>query len=115
MAMTPDEVARIVDRRGEPAFVALLREADAEFVHSAFEPALADALRAEPRLVRQWDLFSGDQRWTPSAYVEGVETSWYDAEYRNIRTHQDQAAAVGDFIHRMAAWLARRQVLYTDK
>jgi hypothetical protein len=113
--MTPDEVARIVDRRGDPAFVALLREADAEFVDSAFEPALVDALRAEPRLVRLWDLFSGDQRWSPSAYVEGVETGWYDAGYRNVRTHPDQAAAVGDFIHRMATWLARREVLYADQ
>jgi hypothetical protein len=30
-AMTPDEVARIVGYRDDPAFVALLREADVEF------------------------------------------------------------------------------------
>jgi hypothetical protein len=113
--MTPDEAARIVDRRGEPVFVELLRDADAEFDDSTFEAALVDALRAEPRLVDLWDLFSVDQRWTPSAYIDGVETGWYDAGYRHVRTHRDQAAAVGDFIHRMATWLARREVLYTDQ
>lgn len=59
--MTPDEVARLVDRRDEPGFIALLGEADAAFADSAFEPALVEALRAEPRLVRLWDRFSGDQ------------------------------------------------------
>ena len=113
--MTPDEVARLVDRRDEPGFIALLGKADAAFADSAFEPALVEALRAEPRLVRLWDLFSGDQRWTPSAYVQGVETGWYDAGYRNVRTHPDQAAAVGDFIHRMAVWLARREGLHSDQ
>lgn len=113
--MTPDEVARIVEHRDDPAFVALLREADVEFQNGSFERVLVDALRDEPRLIRLWDLFSGDQRWTPSAYIEGVETGWFDAASRNVRTHPDQAAAVGDFIHRMAAWLARREVLYTDQ
>jgi hypothetical protein len=93
----------------------LLRAADAEFQDSAFEPALADALRSEPSLVGQWQVWSADQRWTPSAYVEGVETGWYDAGCQHMRTHPDPAAAVGDFIHRMATWLARREVLYTDQ
>lgn len=113
--MTPDEVARIVERRDEPGFIALLGHADPAFEDSAFEPALVEVVRAEPRLVRLWDLFSGDQRWTPSAYVKGVETGWYDAGNRNAPTHPDPAAAVGDFIHRMAAWLARREVLYASE
>ena len=52
--MTPESVARIVERRGEPAFIDLLREADAEFEDAAFEPALADLLRDEPRLTELW-------------------------------------------------------------
>lgn len=48
--MTLELVARIVERRGEPALADLLREADAEFEDAAFEPALADVLRAEPRM-----------------------------------------------------------------
>ena len=47
--MTPRDVARIVERRDEAAFVDLLRAADAELDDSAFEPALADALRADVR------------------------------------------------------------------
>src|SRR5262245_25022072 len=108
--MTPDEATRIVDRPEEPAFVALLEEADAAFVDSAFESALVDALRAEPELIRLWDLWSGDQHWTPSAYVEGVVTSWHDSGQHHVRVHPDRAAAVADSIHRMAARLARREV-----
>src|SRR5690242_16319075 len=79
--MTPEAVARIVERRNEAAFVDLLRSADLEFEDDAgFEPALADALRAEPQLTELWTTWSADQRWTPSAYVEGNETGWYDLE-----------------------------------
>lgn len=113
--MTPEDVARIVERRSEGAFVDLLREADASFGDDAFELALAEALRIEPTLIDLWDLWSGDQRWTPSAYVEGVETGWYDAGNRHVRAHSDRAGAVADFIHRMAAWLARREVIEIDQ
>lgn len=78
--MTPESVARIVERRDEAAFVDLLRTADAAFEDPAFEPALAAVLRADPRLTDLWEMWSADQRWTPSAYVEGEETGWYDSE-----------------------------------
>lgn len=111
--MTPEDVARIVERRDEMAFVDLLREADAEFEDSEFEDALADAVRAHPELVDKWNLWSGDQRWTPSAGVDGLTTMWVPSgggsEY--VRVHADGASAVAGFIHRMAAWLARREVL----
>jgi hypothetical protein len=111
--MTPDAAARIVERRDETAFVDLLRKVDAEFEDAAFEPALADALRADPALIDQWNMWSGDQRWTPSAAVDGVKTAWVlpGAATDHVRVHSDGAAAVADFIHRMAAWLARREVL----
>jgi hypothetical protein len=111
--MTPDEAARIVERRAETAFVDLLRRVDAEFEDADFEPALADALRADPALIDQWNMWSGDQRWTPSAAVDGVETAWVlpGGVQDHLRVHTDGAAAVADFIHRMAAWLARREVL----
>jgi len=64
--MTPGDVARIVERRDEDAFVDLLRAADAEFEDPAFEPGLADALRSNPLLIDQWNVWSGDQRWTPA-------------------------------------------------
>ncbi|MFN8192363.1 MAG: hypothetical protein U0R78_18460 [Nocardioidaceae bacterium] len=113
--MTPSEAARIVDSRDGPAFVALMRDADAEFEDDSFEPAVADALRAEPELIRRWHLWSRDQRWTPSAFVEGLETGWYDGGNRHVRTHQDQASAVADFIHRMASWMAQRRVIEFDQ
>jgi hypothetical protein len=109
--MTPDAVARIVERRGDAAFVDLLRSADPEFDDAGFEPALADALRAEPQLTNLWATWSADQRWTPSAYVEGNETGWYDSERQHVRVHPDSACAVADFVHRMAAWSARREVI----
>ena len=112
--MTPEAVARIVERRGEPAFADLLRAADTDFDGAPFESALADVLRAEPRLVDLWGIWSADQRWTPSAYVEGNETGWYDSAYQHVRTHRDPAAAVADFIHRMATWLARHEVVKVE-
>ena len=42
----------------------LLRAADPEFEDAAFEPALADALRSNPPLIDQRNVWSGDQRWT---------------------------------------------------
>ena len=112
--MTAESVARIVQRREDPAFVDLLREADADFEDASFEPALADVLRSEPRLTDLWVTWSCDQRWTPSAYVRGKETGWYDSGYRHARVHSDTAAAVANFVHRMAAWIARREVIAID-
>lgn len=112
LAMTPESVAGIVNHREEPAsLVELLREADSAFDDATFENSLAHVLRYDIRLVDAWALWSGDQRWTPSAYVEGTETGWYDSDYEHVVRHHDAAAAVADFIHRMAAWLARREVL----
>jgi hypothetical protein len=114
--MTPEDVARIVEHRDETAFVDLLRSADAEFEDVAFEPALADALRVDPGLIDHWNMWSGDQRWTPSAAVDGVRTAWVLAGggSDHLRVHPDGAAAVADFIRRMAAWLARREVLTVE-
>jgi hypothetical protein len=115
-AITPEDVARIVERPDEKAFVDLLRESDAEFEDATFELALAEALRVEPSLIDLWDLWSGDQRWSPSAYVEGVETGWFDRrKRRHARVHPDRAAAVADFIHRLAARLVRREVIEVDQ
>ena len=109
--MTPEAVARIVERRSEAAFVDLLRSADAGFEDAGFERGLADALRAEPQLIDLWATWSADQRWTPSAYVEGNETGWYHSERQHVRVHPDRACAIADFVHRMAAWSARREVI----
>ncbi len=100
-----------MERQGEAAFVDLLRAADAEFEDTAFEPTLAGALRAEPELIDLWETWSADQRWTPSAYVEGKETGWNDSGRQLLRVHPDEADAVADFVHRLAAWLARREVI----
>jgi hypothetical protein len=116
--MTPRDVARIVQRREAGAFVELLRAAEPEFADAAFEPAVADALRSDPALIDQWNVWSGDQRWTPSAGVDGVTTVWIPAgggAPEHLRVHSDGAAAVADFIHRMAAWLARREVLVVEE
>jgi len=115
--MTPGEVARIVERRDEVAFVDLLRAADPEFADAAFEPALADALRSNPPLIDQWNMWSGDQRWNPQRSRRrcydrlGACRGWGE----HLRVHSDGAAAVADFIHRLAAWLARREVLAVEE
>ena len=111
--MTPEDVARIVERRDDLAFVELLREADIEFEARAFEPAVAEVLCAYPALIEKWNVWSGDQRWTPSAGVDGLTTAWVRSGggSEHVRVHADGAAAVADFIHRMAPWLARRAVL----
>jgi hypothetical protein len=66
-------------------------------------------------VVERWITWSEDQRWSPSAYVKGSETGWYDGGNRNVKQHPDKAAAVADFIHRMAAWLAIKRVLVRDE
>ena len=109
--MTPEAVAGIVASRNEAGFVDLLRAADGAFQNPGFERALARALRDEPSLTSLWLTWSADQRWTPSAYVSGTETGWYDSCPQHVTVHPDEAAAVADFIHRMGAWLARREII----
>lgn len=115
--MSPEDVARIVERREEAAFVDLLRAADLEFDDPAFEPAVAEALNSNPVLIEDWYAWCGDQRWTPSAGVEGVTTYWVPARggmSEHVRVHADSGAAVADFIHRLAAWLGRREVIVIE-
>lgn len=108
-----DEVASIVEQRDGPSFVNRLRSANSNFASKVFEAELAAHLRTRPHLVEAWTLWCGDQRWSPSAYVDGTETGWYDANARrgHVRRHQDEAAAVADLIHRMAAWLADKRIV----
>jgi hypothetical protein len=80
-------------------------------VDSRFEAALAEVLRAEPQLIDLWALHSADQRSAPSAHVEGNETGWYDAGRQRVRVHPDEAAAVTDFIRRLAAWVVRGEAV----
>jgi hypothetical protein len=113
--MTPESVARIVERRDQASLIDGLREADSDFNDPHFESALADALRAEPQLIDNWMSWSGDQRWSPSAYVDGREAGWFDGSgsRQHVRVHLDEGAAVADFIHRLVAWLARHKVIET--
>ena len=112
--VTTESVAKIIERRSEGGFVSLLRDADQEFQEHGFELALVDVLRREPVLVSAWATYTADQRWTPAAYIDGTTAGWYDSGYRQVRTHQDEAGAVADFIRRTAAWVARREVLLFD-
>lgn len=107
-------VASIVEHRSEPTFVLLLQRADRHFSDPGFEDAVAVSLREKPTLIELWQTWSADQRWTPSAYVEETAIGWFDGARRYARVHPDRAAAVADFIHRMAAWLSRRTVLTVD-
>jgi hypothetical protein len=110
-AASPALVASIVEHSSEPAFVLLLQLADRHFADPGFEGALARSLRENRALIELWEAWSGDQRWTPSAYVEGTEVGWFDGVRGNVRIHSDRGAAVADFIRRLAAWLSRREVL----
>jgi hypothetical protein len=105
-------VAGIVRGRDASEFAARLRLADRHFSDDpSFERSVAQVLRGSPELVALWATWSGDQRWTPSAYLDGNEVGWYDGARRNLRVHPDGASAAADFIHRLAAWLARREIL----
>ena len=72
------------------------READPAFGEDAFEPAVADVLRVDPRLIDMWATWSADQRRSPSAYVQGRETGWYDSGYQNVHVHPEDPPAVLD-------------------
>jgi hypothetical protein len=105
-------VAGIVEDRHAIEFAARLRLADRHFSDDVFfERSVAHVLQSSPELVAMWAAWSGDQRWTPSAYLEGNEVGWYDGARRNVKVHPDTASAAADFIHRLAAWLARREIL----
>jgi len=104
-------VCRMVLHRAEPGFAAKLAAAAAEFARPGFEQALATHLRANPELVEAWATWSADQRWSPSAYVEGTEVGWYDGGRHDVRRHPDRAAAAADFIHRTSVWLAYERVV----
>lgn len=107
-------VASIVEHRSSPAFVLLLQLADRHFVDPEFSDALAQSLRDDPALIERWQAWSEDQRSMPSAYVQATEVGWFDGARSNVRTHPDRSAAVADFIQRLAAWLARREVLKVE-
>lgn len=93
-------VAAIVRHRSEPVFVPMLRQADQHFdSDGAFEVNLAQILRADSALVDQWETWSTDQRWTPSAYIEGTEVGWFDGARRHVQVHPDRASAAADLIH----------------
>jgi hypothetical protein len=109
---TAAAVAGIVQDRHASEFAARLRLADRHFSDDpSFERSVAQALQSSPELVALWATWSGDQRWTPSPYLEGNEVGWYDGARRNLKVHPDTASAAADFIHRLAAWLARREIL----
>jgi hypothetical protein len=105
-------VASIVRAWPDGEFIVRLRLADRHFNDDpSFELTVARVLQSSPELVALWATWSGDQRWTPSAYLEGDKVGWYDGANRNVKVHPDTASAAADFIHRLAAWLARREVL----
>jgi hypothetical protein len=105
-------IAGIVQDRHTREFVVRLRLADRHFSDDpSFERSVAQVLQGSPQLVALWATWSGDQRWTPCAYLEGNEVGWYDGARRNLKVHPDTASAAADFIHRLAAWLARREML----
>ena len=114
-AVSAARVASIVEYRSQSAFVLLLKLADRHFGDQGFEDALADCLRDKATLIELWETWSADQRWTPSAYVEENKVGWYDGGRLYVRVHPDRGAAVADFIHRMTAWLSRREVLTGDR
>ncbi len=93
----------------------LMKSASDEFRDPTFEASLAAYLRADPHLVNAWSVWSGDQRWTPSAYFNGAECGWYDSGYQHVRQHPDSAGAAADFIHRLAVWLADRRVIGSEE
>lgn len=101
-----ESVGSIVERHGDATFVRALMAAAAKFNDPTFEPALSRFLRSRPDLIDRWSKYSADQRWTPATYVDRTETGWYDDARRDRVEHPDEAAAVADFIHRTARYLA---------
>jgi hypothetical protein len=102
----------MVKDRHTSEFVVRLRRADPHFSNDpSFKRGFAQVLRRSPELVAMWATESGDQRGTPSACLDGNEAGWFDGARRNVRVHPDAAGAAADLIHRLAAWLARREIL----
>jgi hypothetical protein len=58
----------------------------------SFERSVAQFLRSSPELIAMWATWSGDQRWTPSAYLEGIEVGWFDGACRDVKVHPDTAS-----------------------
>ena len=75
--------------------LALFEDADAAFALPDFSIALAGVLRDEPQLVRAWQRWSEDQRWTPSAAIMETRVSWILTSGKAVheRIHTDTGAA----------------------
>ncbi|GIF68734.1 hypothetical protein Ais01nite_67690 [Asanoa ishikariensis] len=114
IAAAAARVASIVEHRSGSSFVLLLQLADRHFADPGFEDVLGRYLRENQDLVERWDTWSGDQRWTPSVYIEGTEVGWYSGVRSNVRVHPDRGTAAADFISRLARWLSRREVVKVE-
>lgn len=97
--------------RESGSVVAEMKAAAPRFSEVGFEAAVAESLRRRDALTEQWQVWSGDQRWTPSAYLDGTEVGWFDGARRLVRQHQDQASAAADFIHRLCVWVHERRIV----
>lgn len=84
------------DDRGRDVDLASLRE------------VLVARFRQQPALVRAWQLYSADKRWSPSPYLEGLEVGLYDSGYRDVEQHVDEPNACAAFVVRELDWLRVR-------
>lgn len=69
--------------------------------------ALVPLLRARHDLVRAWQQYSWDKRWSPSPYWESdrLEVGLFSGGYRDVKTHPDKETACAAFIVRELTWL----------
>lgn len=72
--------------------------------------ALTPLLRNRDDLIRSWQVYSWDKRWSPSPYweAERLEIGLYDGGYRDVEKKPDEVRACAAFIAREVAWLRRR-------
>lgn len=66
-------------------------------------------LRAEPKLIDEWQTYSYDKRATPEPYLDGLEVGMFDAGRHDVEIHTDPAGACADFIYREVRWRLRER------
>jgi len=73
--------------------------------------AVRSALQERPDLVRTWQNWSYDKRWTPSPFLDGLKVGHYDAGEHHLRRYTTEVEACADFVLAEVRWVLDRRVI----
>jgi hypothetical protein len=66
-------------------------------------------LRQNPTLVEAWQSYSYDKRTGEGPYMDNCEVGFYASGRYDVRHHDDNTTACGDFVFRESVWVLERR------